>query len=78
VQIMVTGRVLAVSDRSIAIGGSGPSVTAAITGSTKVTGKAGGIGGVRVGDEVSAELTGTGGSGGEGELTATVIRDPAA
>lgn len=90
VRIMLTGRVLAVSDRSITIDSNGASVTAAITSSTKVTGKAGGIGGVRVGDEVSAQITGSSGAGADGagsgeagsgeaggELTATVIQDPA-
>jgi hypothetical protein len=45
-------------------------VTAAITGTTAVTGRADGIGGVRAGDEVSAQLTGT-----AGRLTATAIQD---
>jgi hypothetical protein len=69
-QIMLTGRVLAVSGHSITIGGNGPSVTAAITGSTTITGNAGGI---KVGDEVSAQITGTG-----SKLTVTAIQDPAA
>jgi hypothetical protein len=68
-RIMLTGRVLAVSAKSITIGGNGPAVTAAITGATEITGKAGGI---RVGDEVSAKITGTG-----SDLTATAIQDPA-
>jgi hypothetical protein len=68
--MMLSGRVLAVSDRSITIGGNGPSVTAAITRFTKITGAVSGIGGVRVGAEVSAQITGTG-----SDLTATAIQD---
>jgi hypothetical protein len=48
-------------------------VTAAVTRATKITGAAGGIGDVRVGDEVSAQITGV-----DSKLTATSIRDPAA
>ena len=69
-RVALTGRVLAVSPTSITIGGEGPSVTAAITGTTAVTGRAHGIGGVKAGDEVSAELTGT-----ADRLTATAIQD---
>ncbi len=71
-QMMITGRVLAVSGTSITIGGDGPSVTAAVTRATKITGVARGIGGVKVGDEVSAQITGT-----SGHLTATALQDPA-
>jgi hypothetical protein len=69
-QIALTGRVLAVSRTSITIGGEGPSVTAAVTGATTITGRAYGIGGVKAGDEVSAQLTGT-----ADRLTATAIQD---
>ncbi len=55
------------------IGGDGPSVTAEVTGATKITGTVHGIGGVEVGDEVSAQITGT-----ASHLTATVIQDQAA
>jgi hypothetical protein len=71
-EMMLSGRVLAVSGTSITIGGSGPSVTAAVTGTTKVTGTARGIGGVKAGDEVSAQISGT-----PGHLAATAIQDPA-
>jgi hypothetical protein len=71
-QLMLTGRVLAISGTSITIGGNGPSVTAAITRSTKITGAVHGIGGVKAGAEVSAQVTGT-----SGHLTATAIQDPA-
>jgi hypothetical protein len=69
-QIALTGRVLAVSRTSITIGGAGPSVTAAVTGATTITGRAHSIGGVKAGDEVSAQLTGT-----AARLTATAIQD---
>jgi hypothetical protein len=71
-QLMLTGRVLAISGTSITIGGNGPSVTAAITRSTKITGAVHGIGGVKAGAEVSAQVTGS-----SGHLTATAIQDPA-
>ena len=71
-QMLLTGRVLAVSGTSITIGGAGPSVTAAVTGATKITGTSRGIGGVKVGDEVSAQITGP-----ASHLTATAIQDPA-
>jgi len=69
-QIALTGRVLAVSRTSITIGGAGPSVTAAVTDATTITGRVHGIGGVKAGDEVSAQLTGT-----AARLTATAIQD---
>jgi hypothetical protein len=69
--LMLTGKVLAVSGTSITIGGNGPSVTAAVTRTTKVTGTVRGIGGVKVGDEVSAQITGTG-----RKLAAAAIQDP--
>jgi len=71
-RILLTGRVLAMSRTSITIGGPGPSVTAAVTSATTVTGRVHGIGGVKAGDEVSAQLTGT-----AAHLTATAIQDPA-
>ena len=69
---LLTGRVLAVSRTSITIGGAGPSVTAAVTSATTITGSVHGIGGVKAGDQVSAQLTGT-----ATHLTATAIQDPA-
>jgi hypothetical protein len=71
-RMILTGRVVAVSGTAITIGGEGPSVTAAVTGATTITGTAHGIGGVKVGDEVSAQITGT-----ASHLTATAIQDPA-
>ncbi len=71
-RVMLAGRVLAVSSTSLTIGGAGPSVTAAVTGATKITGTVRGIGGVKVGDGVTAQLTGT-----ASHLTAAAIQDPA-
>ena len=71
-RMILTGRVVAVSRTSITIGGDGPSVTAAVTGATTITGTAHGIGGVKVGDEVSAQITGT-----ASHLTVSAIQDPA-
>jgi hypothetical protein len=73
-QMFVTGPVTAVSAASITIGGGpGQSVTAAITSSTRITGKVTSIGAVKVGDQVSAQITQSNG----GRPTATAIQDPA-
>lgn len=71
-QISLTGKVLKVSGTAITIGGDGPPVTARLTGSTKVTGKITSIGGIKAGDEISAQLTGASTS----TLMATAIQDP--
>lgn len=71
-RILLTGRVLAVSGTSVTIGGTGPSVTAAVTSATKLTGRVHGIGGVKVGDEVAAQITGT-----PSHLVITTLQDPA-
>ena len=71
-RVVLTGQVLAVSHTSITIGGAGPAVTAAVTGATTISGSVRGIDGVKPGDEVSAQLTGT-----VGKLVATAIQDPA-
>ena len=72
VQMLLTGRVLAVSATSVTIGGTGPSVTAAVTSATKITGSAHAIGGVKVGDEVAAQITGT-----PSHLVTITLQDPA-
>jgi hypothetical protein len=72
VQTFIEGRVAAVSSTSITIGGPGQSLTAAITAATKVTGNVTSIGGVKVGDQVSAQITTSG-----GQPTVTAIQDPA-
>jgi hypothetical protein len=71
-QGFIEGRVTAVSSTSITIGGPGQSMTAAITAATKVTGNVTSIGSVKVGDEVSAQITVSG-----GQATVTAIQDPA-
>jgi hypothetical protein len=70
--IFVIGKVTAVSGTSITIGGPTHSVTAAVTESTRVTGKVSGIRGVNVGDQVSAQITQSG-----GRSSAIAIQDPA-
>jgi len=71
-RILLTGRVLAVSGTSVTIGGAGPSVTAAVTTATKLTGRVHAIGGVKVGDQVAADITGT-----PKHLIITTLQDPA-
>jgi hypothetical protein len=71
-QLILGGTVTAVSSTSITIAGGSHTVTAAITNSTKVTGKVTSIGAVKVGDLVTAEITESGGT-----ATATAIQDPA-
>ncbi len=71
-RLEVGGPVTAVSPTSITIGSGGNVVTAAVTRATKVTGKVAGIVGVKVGDLVSATITGA-----DGKLTADSIQDPA-
>ena len=71
-RLEIGGQVTAVSPTSITIGADGSVVTAAVTRVTKVTGKVAGIGGIKVGDLVSATITGT-----AGRLTADSIQDPA-
>ena len=70
-QLFVGGKVLKVSSTSISIGGTGRSVTAEVTSATKVTGRVSGIGGVKVGDQVTAQIT-----QGSGQATVTAIQDP--
>jgi hypothetical protein len=68
----IGSKVAAVSATSITLGGPGRQVTAAVTSATKVTGKVASIAGVKVGDLVVAQITGT-----DGKLTVTAIQDPA-
>jgi len=73
-QMFAAGPVTAVTSTSITIGGGpGRSVTAAITSSTRITGKVTSIGGIKVGDQVSAQITESNG----GQPTVTAIQDPA-
>ena len=66
------GTVTAVSRTSITIGGPGHTITAAVTSATHITGKVTSLGGIKVGDHVSAQLT-----QGSGGVTAVMIADPA-
>lgn len=74
VQMIIVGKVVAVSSTSITVTGQGSDVTGAVTSTTQVTGKVNGISGVKAGDEVLIKFVGTSGSG---ALTAAAIQDPA-
>jgi hypothetical protein len=71
-RLEVGGPVTAVSATSITVGAGDRAVTATVTRATAVTGKVTSIGGVKVGDVVSASI-----SGADGKLTAASIQDPA-
>jgi len=66
------GKVLKVSSMSITLGGPGRSITARVTSSTRITGKVSAISGIKVGDQVSAQIT-----QGNGSPTVAGIQDPA-
>ena len=68
----VGGQVTAVSANSITLNGGGQAITAAVTRATTITGKVTSILRIKVGDLVSASITGT-----NGKLTAVSIQDPA-
>jgi hypothetical protein len=72
IQMFVGGQVLAVSGTSITLGGPDHTVTAAVTSSTRVTGRVSSIRSVKVGDLVTAQITQNG-----GQATVTAIQDPA-
>jgi hypothetical protein len=72
VQALIVGTVTAVSSTSISVARQGNTITAAVTGSTKFSGKVHSISDIKVGDQVLAQLTGTGST-----FTATTIQDPA-
>jgi hypothetical protein len=69
--LQIGGKVAAVSAVSITITAGSQQVTAAVTSSTKVTGRVTSIAGVKTGDLVAAQITDAG-----GKLTATAIQDP--
>jgi hypothetical protein len=71
-RMFVIGTVNAVSGTSITIGGQGHTITAMVTHATRVTGKVAGLSGIKVGDQISAQLTQDG-----GRVTAVTIADPA-
>ena len=66
--VFLVGMVTAVSATSITIAGAGPTVTATVTRSTRVSGRVASISGIRVGEQVSALITRNG-----GRATATAI-----
>ena len=72
-EMFVAGSVTAVSSTSITIGGPNHTVTAAMTSSTRITGKVTSIGAIKVGDQVSAQITESNG----GQPTVAAIQDPA-
>jgi len=72
-EMFVAGPVTAVSSTSITIGGPDRTVTAAITSATRISGKVTSIGEIKVGDQVSAQITQSNG----GQPTVTAIQDPA-
>jgi hypothetical protein len=72
IQMLVGGRVLAVSGTSITIGGPDHTVTAAVTSSTRITGRVSSIRSVRAGDMVTAQIEQSG-----GRAVVTAIQDPA-
>ena len=70
-RLFVVGRVTAVSSTSITIAGAGPAVTAAVTPSTRVSGRVDNVSGIRAGDQVSALIARNG-----SRTTATAIAYP--
>jgi hypothetical protein len=72
-EAFIAGPVEAVSPTSVTIGGPGRAMTAAVTSATKITGKVASIGAVKVGDQVSAQIT----VSGSGQATVTALQDPA-
>lgn len=70
--IFLAGRVIAVSETSVTIGAQGQRLTAAVTGSTRVSGKVSSVSGIKVGDQVSAQISQSG-----GKATVIAIWDPA-
>lgn len=71
-RLEVGGQVTAVSATSITLNGGGQAITAAVTRATTITGKVTSIRRIKVGDLVSASITGT-----NGKLIAVSIQDPA-
>jgi hypothetical protein len=69
--LQIGGKVSAVSATSITITGGSQQVKAAVTSSTKITGRVTSITGIKTGDFVAAQITDDG-----GKLTATAIQDP--
>lgn len=70
---MLNGKVVAISSTSITLGGNGPNVVAKITSATKVTGNVSSPSGIKVGDQVAAQVSGKSSS----SYVADSIQDPA-
>ena len=58
-RLEIGGQVTAVSATSITLNGGGQEITATVTRATKVTGKVTSISGIKVGDLVSASISGS-------------------
>lgn len=71
-QMFIAGRVQAITAASITLGAPGRAVTAAITGATRVSGRVTSAGQIKVGDNVSAQITVR-----DGKPVVTSIQDPA-
>jgi hypothetical protein len=69
----IVGTVLKVSATSVTIGGPGHTITAAVTGSTRVSGKVTAIAGLKAGDQVSARIS----ESSSGKGTVIAIQYPA-
>ncbi|MDR3036646.1 MAG: hypothetical protein LBV78_26685 [Kitasatospora sp.] len=70
--LFLAGTVTAVSATSITIAGAGPTVTATVTPSTRVSGRVTSIRGIKVGDQVSALIT----RNGSGATAAAIAYPP--
>ena len=70
--LLMGGKVTAITSHSITLSADGHSVTAAISSSTRFTGKVHSAGGIKVGDLAAAQITGHG-----PDLVAVTIQDPA-
>jgi hypothetical protein len=71
-QAFLVGRLLKVSAASITVGGPGHTITAAVTSSTRISGKVSAISGLKAGDQVSAQIRQSG-----GKATVVAIQYPA-
>ncbi len=70
--MFIAGRVQAITATSITLGAPGRAVTAAITSATRVSGRVTSAGQIKVGDNVSAQITVR-----DGKPVVTSIQDPA-
>jgi hypothetical protein len=70
--LLLAGKVVAIGATSITIKGGSHTMTAAITPSTKISGRAASAAAIKTGDLVSVQITESG-----GKATAAAIQDPA-